>query len=124
MLLAWASPELRQMCASADGLEMHWPHSVETAKELLSAVMHAQDLRSLTRLRSIGVRPLDRSNLAHAAVVVQFEEVEMRASVLTKTGERIRLVSTAHFWKRAGSEPALLVEELAAAGRRLARAVS
>lgn len=124
MLLAWSSPELKLLCASRDGFMQVAPESAAAAQDLLSAIVHTPDLQTLRRLRSIRVRPIGPRRLGNATVSLELQEVHMNASVLTRTGERIRLTAISHFWERAGSAPALLIGDLAVGERSLVRAAS
>jgi hypothetical protein len=87
---------------------------------LLSVVAHAPDLRSIARLRSMGVLPAEPS---HGGIVIEHEEVVMHAAVLTKGG-RVLQAETEQFWTAAGGESALRVDDLHADGASLLRDVS
>ncbi len=120
MLLAWWSPELRDICRSQVALATRWPASAGAAEDLLGAVAHAETLGSLMQLRCIRIGILDDGG--RAAAVVQLEEVSMHAAVLSKTGQRLPMVAPANLRKELGSATALLINDLQANGVGLLRA--
>lgn len=119
MNLAWTSDVVRQICCSKNGLVDLWPGSARRAQTLLTVIGHAHDLNTLRRLRSVVVRLGDEAGLATAGLSISLEEVEMHASVITKTGELLLPSDTKTAWNDLGDSRSLLVHEILAANDRL-----
>ena len=115
------SADLRRLCSSADALTRVCPASSEAVRLLLSVVAHAPDLRSIGRLRSMGIQP---TNSALGRVAIGHKEVEMHAVVLTNSGRVLHSHSAGDFWVQASVQSALRVDDVYTSGISLLRDVS
>ena len=117
IFLAWMSPDLRRICTSGDLLTRACPASADAVRLLLSVVGHAADLRSVSRLRSVHVQPID---VAVGRIIVEHKEAAMHAVVLTKAGTVLR-GDPANYWTGMSTQAALRVDDVHAAGTSLLR---
>ncbi|KMO71110.1 hypothetical protein [Mycolicibacterium chlorophenolicum] len=112
------SPDLRRICTSGDLLTRTCPASADAVRLLLSVVGHAADLRSVSRLRSVHVQPIDA---AVSRIVVEHKEAAMHAVVLTKTGHVHRGDDPGDYWTGMSTQGSLRVDDIRAAGTSLLR---
>lgn len=108
------------ICATRHALTRLCPASADAVRLLLSVVAHAVDLGSVTRLRSVEVRPTE---VAAGQIVIEHREVTMHAAVLAKNGHVLR-TDAADAWATLSAQSALLVDDLHASGASLLRNAS
>jgi len=123
MLLAWRSKEIRDVCASLDGLDRAWPEHADTAKLLLALVAAAPELDSLRALRSLDVTPSADASTENT-FSIRIEEIEMIAAAIDERGRSVPFAGTGDFWARVGGATSLEIIRLSASDATLESAAA